>query len=101
MDDRRDIRPGLRRRQEDEAKVTRYRRPLPASRQGGVLDALYGRRPTDNMDEGRAILQSRLGELDAGSAIGPPAQRVTVAELAPLLVADYEAKGNRSVGKKH
>jgi hypothetical protein len=53
---------------------------------------------TADKAEARRILQARLGQLAEGRYTGPAAERVTFEELATMILDDYRANGQKSVG---
>jgi integrase len=53
---------------------------------------------TTDKAEARRLLQARLGQLAEGRYVGPAAERVTFEELATMILDDYRANGQKSVG---
>ncbi len=52
---------------------------------------------TDNKTRANNLLKKRLGEITAGTFVGPSAERVPVPELVADLVSEQKANGNKAV----
>lgn len=53
---------------------------------------------TKDKAEARRLLQARLGQLAEGRYVGPAADRVTLRDLAALVLTDYRVNGKKSLG---
>ncbi|MFQ5917821.1 MAG: hypothetical protein ACE5I0_08435 [Candidatus Binatia bacterium] len=74
-------------------------------RRGGVYWIKYYRNGTAYREssrsnkeaDARGLLKKRMGEVSLGRFIGPDAERVTIGDLAEVLLIDYKVNGKRSL----
>jgi integrase len=60
--------------------------------------AIYESSHTTNRRKAGKLLRQRLGEIGAGTFLGPQLERIMVEELAEDFLSEYRANGRRSIG---